>query len=77
MVTAAGFPRAGGIRSVLGLHPGLVGKEVPTGETPAMAQTFLNYFVKAEGNHPARDFRAPGGPIHPRSSDGVRSQTTC
>jgi len=76
MFTAVGFPYSVSTQPVLCLHPGLVEKEVPTGETPTMAWTFLNYFVKVEGNYPAKDFRHPDGSTCRRSSGGARSWIT-
>jgi len=40
---------------LIGLYPGL-GKDVPIGENPAMARTFLNQFVKIDENYLAIDF---------------------
>jgi len=40
--------------------PSLVGNDILAGENPAMAQTFLNQFLKAEGIYPTMDFRTPG-----------------
>jgi len=45
---------------VIGFYPGLVDKDVPGGENPAMARTFLNQLVKVEGNYSVRDFKTPG-----------------
>jgi len=60
ILTFQGFSRTGPPRSIIGLHPGNVGRDVPVGENPIMVPTFLNQFVKAKGNYPATDFRMPG-----------------
>ena len=39
-------------------------QDLPAGENPAMVQTFLNQFIRVQGNYPVRDFRAPGW-VHP------------
>ena len=59
VLTHNGFTRSGPPRSVIGLHPGNVGHEVLVGENSAKVPTFLNQFVKAEGDYPATDFQAP------------------
>ena len=43
-------------RDVFGLHPGLVKAEYPTGETPQLAATFINQFLKVRDDLPT-DFR--------------------
>ena len=42
------------------MHPGRIGHDLHIGENPAMAQTFLNQFIKVQGNYLARNFRALG-----------------
>jgi len=46
-------------KDVFGLFSGLVKTEYPKGETPQLASTFINHFLKVRGNFPA-DFRPPG-----------------
>jgi len=46
-------------RDVFGLHPELVRAEYPTGETPQLAATFINQFLKVRGDFPT-DFRLLG-----------------
>jgi len=41
------------------MHSGRIEQDLPVGENPAMAQTFLNQFIKVHHNYPARDFRTP------------------
>ena len=60
ILTSQGCSRSGPPRHVISLHPGHVIRDVPVGESLAMARTFLNLFVKAEGNYPAKHFRTPG-----------------
>ena len=60
ILTAQGYNRSGPPRLVIDLYPGLVGKGVPVGDNLAMAQTFLNQFVKVEENYSATGFRMPG-----------------
>jgi len=52
---------AGHGRDVFALHPGLVRAEYPTGETPQLAATFINQFLKVRGDFLA-DFRRSVGP---------------
>ena len=58
------YARAGPPRCILSLHPGNVLQDIPVGENPAMAQTFVNQFFWVNDNYPATDFRTPGW-IHP------------
>jgi len=60
ILTPHGYDWFGPPSHVLGLHLGNIGKDVSVGENLAMAQTFLNKFVKADGNHPVTDFKTPG-----------------
>ena len=53
---------AGHGRDIFGLHPGLISAEYPTGETPQLAATFINQFLKVRGDFPT-DFR-PLGWVH-------------
>ena len=46
-------------RTVLGLFPGSRKSELPVGEIPKLATTFLNNFMEAEGDYPV-EFRSPG-----------------
>ena len=39
-------------RDVLGLHPGLVKVEYPTGETPQLVVTFIRQFLDVRGDFP-------------------------
>ena len=71
ILTAQGYSQSGPLRLVIGLYPGLFSKDIPAGENPTMALTFLNQFVKTDGNYPAIDFRAPGWVHQQRSSGGV------
>ena len=52
---------AGHGRDVLGLHLGLVRAKYPIGETPQLAATFINQFLKVRGDFLA-DFRRSVGP---------------
>ena len=54
----------GSPRAVLGMHPERISQDLPIGENPVMAQTFLNQFIKVHDNYLAWDFRAPGW-VHP------------
>jgi len=49
-------------RDVFGLHPGLVRAEYLTGESPQLAATFFNQFLKERGDFPT-GFR-PLGWVH-------------
>ena len=49
----------GSSRAVLSMHPERIEHDLLVGENPAMAQTFLNQFIKVQGNYLTRDFRAP------------------
>ena len=53
---------AGHGRDMLGLQPRLVRAEYPMRETPQLATTFINQFLKVRGNFPI-DFR-PVGWVH-------------
>jgi len=46
ILTPLGYNRSGPTRSVLGLHPERVGQDIPVGKNSAMAQTFINQFVR-------------------------------
>jgi len=59
-LTLHGFTHSGPLRSAIGLLPGNVNHEVPVGEIPAQVSTFLNQFMKAEGNYPTANFWIPG-----------------
>jgi len=50
---------AGHGRDVFGLHSGLVRAEYPTEETPQLAATFINQFLRVKGDFPI-DFRLLG-----------------
>ena len=50
---------AGHRKDVFSLFFGLVRAEYPKGETPQLATTFINQFLKVRGDFPA-DFRPPG-----------------
>ena len=56
-----GFSRFGPPRSIIDLHLGNVGRDVPIVENLAMVPTFLNQFVKEEGSYLAKDFQILGG----------------
>ena len=60
ILTLNGYNHSGSPRAILDLYPERISQDIPVGENPVMAQTFLNQFVKVQGNYPARDFRAPG-----------------
>ena len=64
VLTPHGYNRFGPIRSVLGLHPGKVGQDIPVEVNSVMVPTFINQFVKVHSNYPATDFRVPGW-VHP------------
>ena len=55
-----GYNRCGSPRVVLDMHHGRIGQDLIVEENPVMTQTFLNQFIKVQGNYPARDFRALG-----------------
>ena len=46
-------------RSTVGLFPASRKSNIPVGEIPQLAATFLNSFIAAEGDYPA-EFRLPG-----------------
>ena len=50
---------AGHEKDIFSLYPGLVMAEYPTGETPQLATTFINQFLKVRGDFPPK-FCAPG-----------------
>jgi len=50
---------AGHGKDVFGLYPELVMAEYPTGETPQLATTFINQFLKVRDNFPT-DFHLLG-----------------
>ena len=56
ILTFQDFSRTGPPQSIIGLHPGNVGRDVPVGENPIMVLTFLNQFVKAEATILRRTF---------------------
>ena len=60
ILTAQEYNRSGPPRPMISLYSSLVRKDVSVGENPAMARTFLNQFVKVDGNYPVVDFRASG-----------------
>ena len=60
----SGYNSCGSPRAVVSMHSRRVGQNLPVGDNPTMAQTFLNHFIKVLGNYPVRDFRAPGW-VHP------------
>ena len=49
-------------KDVFGLYPGLIRAEYPTGEAPQLATTFINQFLKVNGDFPT-DF-CPLGWVH-------------
>ena len=51
---------AGHGQNIVGLHPGLVVREFPRGETPKQAELFISRFMRVGGDFPAIEFRAPG-----------------
>ena len=53
---------AGHEKDIFNLYPGLVMAEYPTGETPQLATTFINQFLKVRGDF-LTDFR-PLGCVH-------------
>ena len=53
---------AGHEKDVFGLFPEIVGAEYPKGETPLLATTFINQFLKVRGDF-STDFR-PLGWVH-------------
>jgi len=46
ILTLNGYNCCGSPRVVLGMHPGRIGQDLPIGENPTIAQTFLNQFIK-------------------------------
>jgi len=60
IASSPGYTRTGPPRYILGLHPRNVPQNIPMGENPAMAQTFINQFFKVHDNYLATDFRTPG-----------------
>lgn len=63
MFVGGGAAPAGSGRNFVGLHPGLVRQEFPTGETPKQANLFINKFMRVRGEFPAGEFRT-GGWMH-------------
>jgi len=57
---------AGHGKDVFGLHPRLVRAEYPIGETPQLATTFINQFLKVTGDFPT-DFHLLGWVHSPTS----------
>jgi len=57
ILTSPGYNRSGHPRPVIGLDPSLVSRDVPARENPVMVRTFLNLFIKANGNYTATNFR--------------------
>ena len=57
ILTLQGYNRSGLSRPVIRLYPGLVDKDLPIEDNPLMALTFLNQFVKADGNYPTLTLR--------------------
>jgi len=51
ILTLNGYNRCGAPRDVLDLHPARIGQDIHVGENSAMAQTFLNQFIKIQGNY--------------------------
>ena len=60
ILTSRGFSRSGPPRSILGLHPSNVSRDVPMGENLAKVSIFLNQLINVGGNYPVIDFRTPG-----------------
>ena len=60
ILTLNGFSRCGPPQGLLALYPGNVRQDALARKNPAMVSTFLNQFVKADGNYPATDFRMSG-----------------
>ena len=54
-----GYDRSRSPLSVLGLHLGNVGQDIPVGDNPTIASAFINIFVKVHDNYLAMDFRTP------------------
>jgi len=42
------------------MHRRRIGQDLLVGENLAMAQTFLNQFIRVKGNYLTRDFKVPG-----------------
>jgi len=68
--TNKAYPASRG-RDVFGLHPRLVRAKYPTGETPHLAATFINQFLKVRGDLPPTSVRS-GGSTLPTSHGGTR-----
>ena len=66
-----GYNHYGSPRAVLSMHPGKIGQDLLVGENLAMAQTFLNQFIKVHNNYSARDFKAPGWALPVVVVDGL------
>ena len=62
---------AGHWRDIFGLHPGLVRVEYPTGETPQLAATFINQFLRVKGDFPT-DFHPLGWVHSSKSHSGAK-----
>jgi len=60
ILTLNGYNRCRSPRAVFVLHPERIGQDILVRENLVMAQTFLNQFIKVQGNYPAKDFRASG-----------------
>ena len=73
-LTLHGYNRSGPTLSVLCLHPGKVGQDIPVGENLEMAHTFINQFFKVHSNYLATDFRAPAW-VHPAQKPWWRELT--
>jgi len=78
ILTSWGYSHLGFHRFITGLCPGLVSKEVPAGENPVMAGTFLNQFVRVGLS--GDGLQNTEGPFHleamVESSDNVRLGAT-
>ena len=71
ILTPQSYRWLGHPRPVIGLYLGLADKYVPPGENLAMSRTFLNQFVKADGNYRWRISGHRVGYTPTKSSGGV------
>ena len=60
ILTSQGCNQSGHPWHVISLHPGHISRGVPVGESLVVAQTFLNIFIKAQGNYLVKDFKTLG-----------------
>ena len=57
ILTLNSYNRYGSPSAVLDMHPRRIGQDLLVGENPAMAQTFLNQFIRVQGKLPGEGFQ--------------------